>query len=91
MVRFKVAVHVNEKRNKPADQHNRDAETRNAFHRDRVHLQATHHPRGAPRGGGWWHQVPSFHRLADMPQPWQRAMALPLTFTAPYGAGFASE
>jgi integrase-like protein len=47
------------------------------IHRGIIHLQASHH-------------VASFHRGGwQMPQPWQRTMALPLTFTAPPGADFS--
>ena len=44
-------------------------------------------PRRASRGWGAVHTWPLVSQLADMPQPGQRAMALPLSFAAPSGAG----
>ena len=46
-------------------------------------------PFRAPRGRVWWHRLASVSQVADMPQPWQRSMALPLTFTASSEAGFS--
>ena len=58
------------------------------FHPGTIYLQASHRTRRAPRGGcGGTPCIVS--QVADMPQPWQRAMALPLTFTTPSGAGFS--
>ena len=59
------------------------------FHLAIVHLQESlcHLPPLARGGAEAPHCIIS--QMADLPQPWQRAMALPLTFTAPSGAGFS--